>query len=181
MTEPAPITSTPAQEPTTPATSTEAPPWGSDFDPARAWHTIQQLREREKELARQPRLTNEQQQQLSDYQRLVEASKSEDQRKQEALEAATRAAETARAEAVRYKAAATYGIPAEHFDLLGNGSPDEVTANAEKLARLLAATAQQQPATAPPTRPVEQLRPGATPTEAVSEDDAVYAALFGQQ
>lgn len=31
----------------------QAPPWGDDFDPARAWHTIQSLREREKELASQ--------------------------------------------------------------------------------------------------------------------------------
>ncbi|MEZ3160132.1 hypothetical protein AB1K54_06220 [Microbacterium sp. BWT-B31] len=30
--------------------STTAPPWGDDFDPARAWQTISKLREGEKEL-----------------------------------------------------------------------------------------------------------------------------------
>lgn len=114
---------------------------------------------------------------------LEESIKSETQRFAEAAEAAKRDAENARAEAIRYKAAATHGISADHFDLLGSGTEEEIVARAEKLAGLLAAQAAAATPAAPPApqrRPVEQLRPGATPTEAVSEDDAVWAALFGQ-
>lgn len=187
MTEPtatAPTPAAPAQEPTQPQQPTETPPWGDDFDPARAWHTITQLREREKELAKQPRLSPEQQQQLTEYNRLVEASKTEQQRQQEALAAAQRAAEQSAADAVRYKAAATHSIPADHFDLLGTGTEEEITARAAKLSALLAAqaAASANPAhPAPVRRPVEQLRPGATPSDAKTEDDVVYERLFGAQ
>lgn len=168
-----------AQEAPTGEQTAEAPPWGDDFDPARAWHTIQTLREREKELSKQPKLTPQQQQQLDEYNRLVEASKSEAQRQQEAIEAAKHEAETARAEAIRYKAAAAHGIGAEHFELLGSGTEEEISARAEKIAALLAAQAGPAPATAPQTRPVEQMRPGATPGEAESADDVLYKQLFG--
>lgn len=112
---------------------------------------------------------------------LEEASKSELQRVQEAQQAAERTAEQARAEMTRYKVAATHGIPAEHFDLLGSGTEEEITARAEKISTLLAAqaAAATAPTTpgAPPTRPVEQLRPGATPSEAENEDDVILARL----
>lgn len=172
---------TPAAEPQASEKPDEAPPWGEDFDPARAWHTIQSLREREKELSKRPVLTTEQQQQLDEYNRLVEASKSEAERQREALTAAEREAETARAEAIRYRVAATHGVPADHFDLLGSGSEEEIEARAQKIAQLLAVKAQEQaqPGSPPPTRPVEQLRPGATPGEAESPDDVLYKQLFG--
>lgn len=186
MSEPTVATPTPAapaQEPTT-GTPQETPPWGADFDPARAWHTITQLRAREAELAKQPRLSAEQQQQLTEYQRLVEASQTEAERQQNALAAAQREVETTRADAIRYKAAATFGIPAEHFDLLGSGSEEEISARAEKVRALLtaqAAAAVTPPAGAPQTRPVEQLRGGATPAHPASEDDVIYSRLFGNQ
>jgi hypothetical protein len=111
---------------------------------------------------------------------LEEASKSEAQRLAEAAETATRDAENARAEAIRYKAAATHGIGADHFDLLGSGTEEEIQARAEKIASLVAAqAATTQTASAPATRPVEQLRPGATPAGTESEDDVILAKLFG--
>lgn len=111
---------------------------------------------------------------------LEEASKSEAQRLVEQAETATRAAETARAEAIRYKAAATYGIGADHFDLLGSGTEEEISARAEKIAALVAIQATTQtPATPPSSRPVEQLRAGATPAGTESEEDVILAKLFG--
>ena len=157
----------------------ETPPWGDDFDPEKAWKLVQNLRADKEKLASRPTLSPEQQQQLDEYNRLVEASKSEAQRQAEAVEAARREAEMTRAEAIRYKAAATHGIGAEHFDLLGTGTEEEVSARAEKIAALLAAQAGPAPATAPQTRPVEQMRPGATPGEAESADDVLYKQLFG--
>lgn len=120
--------------------------------------------------------------QADQFRRLEEASKSEAQRLAEAAEAARRDADTARSDAIRYKAAATYGIPSDHFDLLGTGTEDEISARAEKIRALLATppAAPAAPAsTAPQTRPVAQLRPGATPGETQNEDDVLYQRLFG--
>lgn len=117
--------------------------------------------------------------QADQFQALVEASKSDQQRLEEAAAQAQREAETARSEAIRYKAAATHGIPADHFELLGSGTEDEVTARAQKIAELIAkATAPPAPG-APQTRPVEQLRPGASPSGMETADDVIYAQLFG--
>lgn len=193
MTAPTPP-AVPAQEPTTPATSpaqdptpaaTVAPPWGdpANFDPDKAWKLIEDLRADKEKLAARTAMTDEQKQQLAEYQRLVDASKSEAQRQAEAVANATREAETARAEAVRYRVAATHGIPADHFDLLGSGTEEEIAARAEKISTLLAAqaaaAATTPPVGAPPARPVEQLRPGATPAGVQSEDDVIFASLFG--
>lgn len=115
---------------------------------------------------------------------LEQASMSEQQRLAEAAAAAQTALATAQADAIRYKAAATHGIPAEHFDLLGTGSEEQITANAQKVAGLLAAqaaaaaTPAAQPVT-PGRLPVEQMRGGATPAGTESEDDVTYASLFG--
>jgi peptidoglycan hydrolase CwlO-like protein len=159
-----------------------APPWGDDFDPGRAWSLVQNLREDNAKLKTRPVLTEEQQQKLADWDALEQASKTEFERMQEDLGRTKRDAESARAEAVRFKAAATHGIPADHFDLLGSGTEDEITARAEKLAALLAAQAQAAtpPPSAPQRRPVEQMRPGATPGDAESEQDVLYAQLFGK-
>lgn len=171
-------TAAPAQDPAT-------PPWGDDFDPTRAWGTITNLREREKELAKN-QLTPEQRKHLDEYQRLVEASQSDQERQERAIAEATRTAEAAQADALRYKVALQHGLTEQDFDLLGSGTEDEIAARAKRVAELNAAAqaaASAQPAVpATPTpgqRPVEQLRPGATPSAAVSEDDANYAALFG--
>lgn len=114
------------------------------------------------------------------FRQLEEASKTEAQRLAEQAANAQRDAEQARADATRYKVAATYGIGADHFDLLGSGDEATVAARAEKIAGLLAAQATAQPPAPPaqpPRRPVEQLRPGATPGQAVDEDEMTWQAL----
>jgi hypothetical protein len=167
-----------------------------DFDAERAKSLVARLREENrtlkqdrtpqdekdsKAIAALKRQLAELEPQAKQFQALEEASKTEAQRLSEAAELAKQDAASARAEAVRYKAAATYGISADHFDLLGSGTEEEISARAEKVAGLLAAQAQPTvpPTSTPPTRPVEQLRPGATPSGLVDEDEAVYAALFG--
>jgi hypothetical protein len=68
------------------------PPWGDDeFDPEKAWKTIQNLRARQGEFEKVA-MTEEQQKQLDEYNALVEASKTEAQRREEAEQraAATR-------------------------------------------------------------------------------------------
>lgn len=175
-------------EPTTPETSAPAAPEAAATPPEQQDpNTLPQwardaITKANREAANYRTQVNELKPRADQFSQLEEASKSEAQRLAEAAETARRDADTARAEAIRYKAAATHGIPADHFDLLGSGTEEEISARAEKLAQLLAASAapqQQPPASAPPTRPVEQLRPGATPTEAASEEDVVWGALFG--
>lgn len=175
MTEQTPEQQAPAAQEATEQQTAEAPPWGDDFDPARAWEKIQKANQEARSL--RGRLQDAAPK-LEEYDRLVEASKSEAQRQAEALEAAKRDAETARTEAIRFKVAAAHGIGADHFELLGSGTEEEVTARAEKIAALLKQQAQQT-TTPLPTRPVEQLRPGATPGEAESAEDVLYKQLFG--
>lgn len=84
MSEPATEPTPDAPEPQQPEPQKDStPPWGDDFDPARAWHTIQTLREREKELSKVTPLTDDQKQRLDEYDRLVQASKSDLERAQE--------------------------------------------------------------------------------------------------
>lgn len=163
----------------------DVPPWGDDFDPARAWHTITSLREREKELMKAPRMSEEQQQQIAEYQRLVEASKSEEQRREEAVAAAQQERDQSRAEATRLRVAIRHGISEDDFDLLGSGTEDEINARAERIAakNKAAADAAAQLAALPPPpgapaprRPGEQLKPGATPQEPTTPAPDDYPA-----
>ena len=176
-------------EPTTPETQQEAPeapaatPPAEQQDPASLPQWARDaITKANREAANYRTQVAELKPQADQFRQLEEASKSEAQRLAEAAEAARRDAEQARADAIRYKTAATYGIPADHFDLLGSGTEEEITARAEKLHGLLAAqaaAATPPPTTTPPTRPVEQLRPGATPSSTDNEDDVVFARLFG--
>lgn len=186
MSEPTimPVPAAPAvTPPAAPVPAPEAPPWGTDFDPARAWHTIQTLRARESELEKRPVLTPDAQAKLTQFEALEQASKTDAQRLAEETATAQREAQAARDEANRYKVALAHGIPVDDFDLLGTGTEEEITARAVKLAAKnaaqAAAAAVVPPVTPPGTRPVETLRPGATPSEAQTTDDAVMARLFG--
>lgn len=107
-----------------------------------------------------------------------EAQKTEQQRLTEQLSRAQQDAASAQAETVRYRVAATHGIGADDFDLLGSGTEEEIEARAVKIAAKNAAAlaAGKAPGS---ERPVEQLRPGATPGEPQSDDDVVYTSLFG--
>jgi hypothetical protein len=101
---------------TPPATPPEpqAPPWGSaeEFNPEKAWNLIQALRADKDKLAARPALTDEQQKQIDEYQRLVEASKTDAQRKDEELARWQTDAEQWRARAV---AARVHAIAAADF------------------------------------------------------------------
>lgn len=125
----------------------QTPPWGDDFDPERAWNTIQKLREREKELEKQPRLTPEQKKQLTEYQQQIEASKTDAQRKDEELSRLQAESQkwrtatvTSRIEAL---AASDFAFPSDAVDKLkpekylgDDGSIDEKAIKAD-LAKLL--------------------------------------------
>lgn len=94
-----------------------------------------------------------------------EAAKTEVQR---ATERAA-AVEKANSELVREVVATKYGVPEEDLDFLGSGTREEMEA---KGARYQARFATTTAATPPPPsdRPVESLRPGASPTPPAAPD-----------
>lgn len=141
-------------------------------------------------LGRQKAQYSDAQKKAAEYDKLIESQKSESQRQQEALEAANNAAKQAQADAVRFKAAAKYGIGEDFFDMLGGGTEDEVFARAEKLGNTLkqagqASELQQQldalSKGAPTRTPVANLRPGATPADQQVPEDSYPAHWAPQQ
>jgi hypothetical protein len=176
--------SAPEAEPSSPT-----PPWGDDFDPARAWDKIQKANSEAKNLreklqaASRSQMTDEQRQQLDEYARLVEASKTDQQRKDEALEAAARERDDYRTEALRLRVALKHGISADDFDLLGSGDEEQIEVRAQRIAEknkavqdAMAALNTAPPGAPPSRRPGEQLKPGATPPSVPQLADQDYPA-----
>lgn len=123
-------------------------------------------------------------------QELEDAQKSEQQRHADAAAAAQKERDEARAEALRYKAAATHRVDPEYIDLLAGSSEEEIADRASRLGALLAAKAENEqlkadlealrqgkPAPAG-GRPVPALKPGATPEDGKTEEDLLYESLF---
>jgi multidrug efflux pump subunit AcrA (membrane-fusion protein) len=122
---------------------------------------------------------------------IEESQKTEQERAAEAARKAQQDAADARAEALRYKAAATHGISEDYFDLLGSGDEEAVNNRAERIGALVKTASEIEQLRAEvealrtgkpvPTssRPIESLRPGATPTSPQNEDDVLYNSLFG--
>lgn len=122
----------------------------------------------------------------------VESQKTEAQRLADAAETSKREAAEARAEATRYKVAATHGVGAEYFDLLGDGDEAAIEERAKRISSLLAGNAEnvqlkadiealragKTPAT---IRPVADLKPGATPKPDVAADTSYPASWLPQQ
>ncbi len=117
---------------------------------------------------------------------------SAEQRAQQAAEQAIRDAESARAETLRYKAAATHKVDPDNFDLLGSGSEDEVMGRAERVGALLAASTENVALKAriqeletgtpgpAPSRPIASLQPGAAPVQIETEDTSYPAHWINQ-
>lgn len=127
----------------------------------------------------------------AELQSIKESQLSESQKQAAATEAALRDAAQARAEALAYRVAATHGVTPDNFDLLGTGDEQTIAARAERIGGLLRFEAENaqlkaeldalragKPAPAA-SRPVTALKPGASPENTQTEDDAAYTALFG--
>lgn len=160
MTQPEPTTP-PVVEPTQPQAGTPTPPWGSDenFDPAKAWSLITNLRS--DVAAKNGRIAE-----LTPFEQKAreaeEANKSEVQRLTEQLAASTQTAAERAAEALRLRIALKYKIADEDAEVFLTGATEEqLTKQAERLAAMQP-QASGQPAPVSRT-PVEALRPGALP------------------
>lgn len=155
-------------------------PWA---DPDVARKEIEKLR---REAAGYRTKYNEAKPQLDEYQKYLDSQKTEQQRLQEAKEAAERELTDLRSANARLMAAATHNLPPELIDLLGSGTEEEIDARAQLLAEKLAAAA-PPPAPEPerkaptPTRPVESLTAGGQPADARPTDmDTVLRTWAGR-
>lgn len=107
----------------------QTPPWGSDeeFNPEKAWKLIQNLRKEKDELKPLAQRAKE----------LEDSQKSEQQKLQEALEAATAEGSAAKTQAAKLTAALDHGLSKEDLDLLDGVPADQIAERAEKLAARL--------------------------------------------
>lgn len=76
---------------------------------------------------------------------LEDAQKTEQQKLQDALDAAKADGAKATAEAAKLRAAIEHGLSKDDLDLLGNGTPDEIDKRAKRLAERLAGAAEGTP------------------------------------
>lgn len=121
--------------------------------------------------------------QLAEAAPILEAhTATEEQNKSEVQKALDRAAAAEKRESdLTVKlVAAQHGISEENIDLLGTGTLEQLTARAARLAALTPAPAAPEtppaPAGPPSQRPVEALKPGASPTPPVVPDDSYPAS-----
>ena len=124
------------QEPPTPPADQESaqptdekpakPPWGDDFDPERAWNTIQALRASEQELKREKQARDRER--MSELERLK--ADNEDLR---------RANAERELEVNRQRLVAAKGLPADAADFLHGQTPEELERSADSLKRMIGA------------------------------------------
>lgn len=150
----APVVEGASADPETPTTE-QAPPWGENFDPARAWSTIQAQRAAEAELKKELASFRQAQKEKED------AEKSEAQKLAEAIEAAKKDAAEARRELLVSRAAVKHSIPADYLEFLTGATAEAVEAQAVKLAAMLAGKpTAEPPAPEVPGKPKPALVPG---------------------
>lgn len=99
-----------------------------------------------------------------------EAAKSKEQKAEERALAAEKREQETLERYTRMEVAVQYGIPPDDIDFIGSGTREEMDSRAQRIAAKNAAASKAQP---PPTdRPVEGLRPGATPEPPKPADDS---------
>lgn len=185
MSETAPETTTATEVVTSETTETTAPATPEQPKPTETvdhWKQMAKLQEKR---------AKENADKAKEFDAFQESQKSEQQKIADRAAAAERERDDARAEGLRYKAAAKFSVDEDHFDLLGSGDEETILARAERVGGLIAAKAENDQLKAElealragkpaPSRerPLESLRPGATPGEAVTADDALYASIYG--
>lgn len=135
-------------------------PWA---DPERARREITKLR---REAAKYRTQLREAEPKLTEYQKWLDSQKSEQERLAERLAQVERERDEARLGHARVMAAAAHNIPPELIGRIAGSTPEEIEEAAEELAKVLDRLVAERASTSgrsASTRPVESLRPGATP------------------
>lgn len=163
--EPTPDAPKGDQDPPKPPDPPAKPPWGDDdFDPDKAWKLISNLRaDVDKTKADRDAFKTK----VDEFEA---ASKSEVEKLQDQLKAALDDGTASKTDLARLRAALKHGLDEEDLDLLGTGTPEEIDARAERIAkRLKGAEDDRRPPAGGNRR--ERLRGGNDPTEDVEEND----------
>ena len=137
------------------------PPWkDGEFDAERAWKKIQALEgDKDKFKSRAEEAEGK-------VKTFEERDKTETERLNDAKEAAAKEAAALKAENIRLRARAKYGLSEEDDELLGDGDEEDIEARAKRVAELKKG---QEPEES--RRPKERLRPGAAPSTEVEPSD----------
>jgi hypothetical protein len=169
----APITETPTTPPLeTPATETETPPEPKSARTAEDYEA--ELAKVRREAANYRTKLREVEPLAKKAQEAEEAKKGDVQRANERAQAAEDREKATLEGYTRLELAVQYSIPPDDIDLIGSGTRDEMDVRAQRIAALNAAASKAAP---PPTnRPMEGLRPGATPEPAKPPDDSYPAS-----
>jgi hypothetical protein len=179
MTAPAPDPGTSASDPAADATPDPTPDGGETA--AKEAKSARTPEEYEAMLAKVRREAAGYRMKLKESEPLVkkaleaeEASKTDIQRANERATKAEAALQERDIGFARLELAVKYSVQPEDIDLIGSGTREEMDARAKRIAALNAAASKAAP---PPTdRPVEGLRPGATPEPPKPADDSYPAS-----
>lgn len=149
-----------------PTLDASKPEWDGEFDPQRAWDKIKDSNREAAALRAR----------LKEYEEREQAAREADmtelQRAQERAAQYEKDLTDERQKTQLLGFAAKYGIPEDDYDLLGSGTPEEMESRAVRIAHMREAAIGQQPTTPPSNRPVESLRPGASPQPPVRADNS---------
>lgn len=134
MSEPQPQA---GQQQTPEPPAAEKPPWGDDanFDPKKAWALIEGLRADKERLSARKTLTDEQEQQLAEYEKLRQQNLTDQQRQAEELSRWQTEAETWRQNAIGSRiealAAVDFADPSDAVTALADKVPQFLTAGGQ--------------------------------------------------
>lgn len=173
MTETAPAADNspaPAAASTAPAATTEAPPWGDDFDAGRAWTLVQNLR------ADKDKLSGK----VTDFEKAAQAQadkeKTDLQRATERAERAEKAIADREAADKRQAVLGKHGLSAEDAAFLAGVSDDDLDARAQALAARLGVGKATDAAEAIPGKPTPTLTAGHESSDAAEAFDPLALA-----
>lgn len=114
---------------------------------------------------------------LKEYETWAEASKTNEQRLQEAANAARQEADEAKNDALRFRIALKHGISEEDFDFLGSGTEQELETRAARLAAKNAAAGQP----AAPRTPAPNPAQGSSQAAPIADKATTFAAFLQGQ
>ena len=127
------------------------PPWGTDFDPERAWTLVQNLRTEKAALKTERDNLSKAQQEIED------AKKSDLEKAQDKASKLEKDAAEARRELLTERAIRKYGVPDDLAEFVNGADEAEINAKAERLAKVGKPDTNNDPAS---RRPQRDLRPG---------------------
>ena len=159
----------PVVEPAAPEQPVEQPEAKKEWTPAEYEAELAKVR---KEAAGWRTKLREVEPKVKAFDEAEEAQKTEIQRITDRVNTAEAALQARELELNTLRTAAKHGVREADYDLLGSGTPEELDARAERIAAMYGKPSEPAP---PSDRPLESLRPGASPTPPPKVDNSYPA------